>query len=885
MFSVGMIFWTGGPRGGGNLRADSGSGLDYDFNMVVMSEIDSANTFDFLYGGTVEVRDSQGAVHRFSLIDDENGEETVIETDDESVTIRIIPREYFYVKSYAISVGEIGDSFTPHYEHNNVLETEGALEYIFDDFDAMSPGSEYPDVKVVVVFAPIKYNLMIGTSGYGAGDHGIPANSLTRNTPTISLGDTGVTITNNFAQTTALRFAFLEIEKKTGGEPYRIGLSSDAAYGITYSSNVYTIAAVNEKFLAAFAEGGNVTVTGKYVRRYSVTVAPVVVNDSAVHSLGILLTTFNMIDVFTGVTYSTGQSVQAHPSSIQGLYDEGTIISVKATTNYGYTFVNFTRNGAIVPSTNQLDHTLTSAGLILAVNYNVNQYTLVISKRDNANNDIAAGNAYASVKVNGVDTTRVSGEGLKLNNVIKNIVYDSIIEHEGTKYGYVNTTIRQQHKFTEFENDTEIDEDFINGFVNEGTIEIAVNYSKQFALQVTNLAPLMGNVKIDEIDAEGNVVRENITLDEEEDENYFNSGTKFRITATAADYHSFLGFSGVSSTSILENTPFVAEITINYPREVFAAFAARSYLVVDNISDTESTYSTNSIIRVTYGKVPSNHSIKQWKINGVRHTELPNQGTDVQLVGNTLIVKLSADVLAYASHPDRQWIVNGVFAFESTVETGLNTGVILAFTIPGAVVLVLLVALLAFMYIDTKRKKLIREQLVEKRKDKQKRDFAGYLSDIKEGKVSGQITKADVKAEMKAQKTQNKAEKADNKAKPPPPPEKTAPAPAKPAAVKEPEKAAPAPAPAKTAAPAPKPAPLPGISTQQIVALLDGAAIQGDMTLVKAGKVVGTMQKDGAVFDAGGKAFAWVKLESGNIVDKDGTVVGVVGGNGSISRP
>lgn len=324
-------------------------------------------------------------------------------------------------------------------------------------------------------------------------------------------------------------------------------------------------------------------------------------------------------------------------------------------------------------------------------------------------------------------------------------------------------------------------------------------------------------------------------------------------------------------------------ITIATNTTVYLNFRADEMTIRPNsnkkFSFSRSTFTIDQTLHIVYD-LPSSRRIKEWKIDGKKYSKYGKTG-DITLSGNTLTIILSKEVLSNSN----LW-KDGELVIPNKVDDSFKESMLLLIGGVGVIIPLLAVVALFLFIKDARRKKFIKEQLAEKRVEGIKRDVGGYISNLRDGKDDGKISKQAIKQALK----EGKAKKKESKQVPATP----VPKPAAPKPTPIAPKPVPAPVPSATVPPRPAtttftPPPTPSApvisQTQQIIEMLCNSVLKPDMTIVKNGAIIATLQKDRTIIDRAGRQIATARLEDGALIDKENKVVGKVTGNGTIARP
>jgi hypothetical protein len=256
----------------------------------------------------------------------------------------------------------------------------------------------------------------------------------------------------------------------------------------------------------------------------------------------------------------------------------------------------------------------------------------------------------------------------------------------------------------------------------------------------------------------------------------------------------------------------------------------------------------------------ANREVKVWRINGVRvqdlARDLPNS---VTREGNTVTITLTAEWLARFDDG----------RLDSSVEFGYTT-IFLLLVIGLPSVILTLGAILAVYFVNLQRKKkLIKKYLLADKAARANFNQADIVSGAREGKDISGVSKAAIKAAMKAEKAKAKGN----------------PVPVQKAVTPKPTPViASAPKPPPPPPQAPKPATPPPPPPQKQIPKLAGTKMLPDRTIVDNDRnVVAVMRQDGTIVDRQGKAFAKIRMTDGAVIDINDKILGMVQGDGTIS--
>lgn len=541
-------------------------------------------------------------------------------------------------------------------------------------------------------------------------------------------------------------------------------------------------------------------------------------------------------------------------------FDIATSLTVYASDNQYFEFGGFDINNGIEESALSTYEKILNNNIIIDVKHTVVGYTLYVRglkvSFDSQGNmvygdDFDLGDKASFVLNGNAATASTSGNPVKAFDVLSGFQYNGGLDDYRFTGNFLVKTDIGYETFTSIN----LVSENISTYVNQnGVIVVVAELVEQFSLNVifNQAETSLGQVKVT-FDGTDELVDITKPID---------MGREVRIEATPANgYVAFIEIGGIAGQYFTSASKDVAIITMLSDRTVYPRFKSEKFVVSNAKLDFELYYNDNEDLKINnviYFSYTKEGKIKSWKINGIN---LSAFGDDVKRHGSTIEITLSAAFLGALSNANSSSVVWDVDKFSVTVDNEVtiaaNIGTLLLILIPSVLAVASLGVTSSFMLVNHKRKKLIKAQLVEKRQEKIKRDVGGYISDLREGK-GGEITKEDVKQAMKEQKRDK----------------------SKDTAVKATT--------ANTmAAASPRPALPPSYTGQQQLAyLLDGGAILTNRTVVSRNKmVIGTLQKDGTLIDAKGSVFATVKFDTGKIFDRSNNLVGVVSGNGTISKP
>lgn len=427
---------------------------------------------------------------------------------------------------------------------------------------------------------------------------------------------------------------------------------------------------------------------------------------------------------------------------------QGSVISVFARSDSSFEFQDFTTEGLLsgdikFQSTSELRFTV-NRNIRISVNFNeriINE-RLIISGL-NGNLDVPLGNTVR-LSINGAEITY--GENaipIEKFQTLDSITFDGI---PGYRFDDVSIKLKFPYLGNRFESfeykqkqvsgssqtfifDQVFNTDFFNYYLSVNSeIVIVFNLTRLHGLNVVVPNQGMGSYTVQKVLTGGALEEVNLS-----ENHFFDSGTEFKITAVPKAYHTFHGF---------DRAPFLGntlDITLLDNRTVNLHFSENTYQLISNLdvvtSTPTSTYCVGQTVVFTYD-VKANHSIKEWRINGDKLGK--GKFTGAKRNGNSITVTLTGDML-----------VDGKFDFKHNVSDSLRSGIVLGVVIPSLILLLLVAVLSVFVIINMKRKKMIKAQLIKERQGRMVRDVGGYISDLRDGKITSSISKEDVKKEMK----------------------------------------------------------------------------------------------------------------------------------------
>ena len=470
-----------------------------------------------------------------------------------------------------------------------------------------------------------------------------------------------------------------------------------------------------------------------------------------------------------------------------------------------------------------------------------------------------------------VTVTGLTNGFIQLGDKVTNIAFDdsTMLKYKLVGFSVQRNSINldpgaKRAWFDIFPVNEVITDTFFQTYLINGRITIVVDCSLLYALNfVDNYnSSLVKVFKADELGAFDFNTPVDMTR------NYFPAGTILRIEVTDEAYRIFQDFGGLSTDEKNRSDArgkYARVEIVNMARDINLVYMGKTFAVdeEENIdfhgdvlrgTDDMITIRVNATIAMTY-HVPKNNEIKSWKINNHDY-RFYGDASVVRLdkATRTLYLTLTPEVLHKLGVTSTDADIN----FNNSVNIGLKAGLITAITLPGLIVPVLAAVLLAFMFIHYKRKKLIKAQLTAERSEKIKRNVGGYIDDLRQGNITGNISNEDVKKAMKQQKEDKKVEKVKQK-------QQVKSVEAEPALTQKQSQAVKA--------------------TRTVMSSLDGCALLPDKTIVdKNKKKVARLQNDGSIVDLNGKAFAKVSLETGQITDEANNILGSIGGDGRINK-
>ncbi|MCL1789716.1 MAG: hemolysin family protein, partial [Oscillospiraceae bacterium] len=677
------------------------------------------------------------------------------------------------------------------------------------------------DYEIEVHFAPAQYQLEITAEYFDEEGVNVPSllSHITGAPTHVSLGDL-ITLDNDLETREDVRFGYFEIEYAAGNRR-NLGYQNEEVQ----NQVEFTFTALN---LDLHANEGAVKIIAVYVKTFRV-----IIDSNKNIPTEIPASSIQFVAV-SPVTVQEDGPVKAGSGLKDYYFDKGSDLTVYASSSSDFSFENFVLNSVTVPGTSTELTVPNISGIVeISVNFLPVGFDLVISGLDQKGDYVILDPSAYQVYIN--DLLNTANE-IRRDDFLTSVNFLSALGYIYDADAGIEIKRGSVYDQLDFSSGgVEITPQFLLDYEHNNEIVIVIRLKQIFALNIVS-PTISGNAETYEIWVSGakQTFRPSHSYN-------FPAGTEIEIVVKSFAYYTFGGFSGVSSASVDGS---MATVNLNSDnRQVGFSLNPIVYSVDSNMEFWTSAadgknFSVGDTITIIYDEdIASGHEISNWTITGVKSKDLAPYAT---LTGNIIVIDVTQDFLSTYTG----WFSGHELKLESEIKTGLKTGVILGITAAVGVVPILLLVLLVLMLMNRRRKKVIKAQLTEKRAEGIKRDIGGYVGKLRDGTDTGEITKAQVKQEMKVQKEAKKSTKTAKQA------------PAK--------KSAPKTAPAAKAAVA-------------VAPNLNGAALQKDRTITDSNKkVIANLQKDGSITDEKGNVFARARFEDGSIVDTKDNVIGIL---------
>lgn len=507
--------------------------------------------------------------------------------------------------------------------------------------------------------------------------------------------------------------------------------------------------------LDKFVSNEEVVIIGVYTRVYSVNLTSatesgetIINNNSALKLIAISPVTTDGANV----TLLTGPNTY--------YIDEGSNVTVQASTNKTFRFVKFVINKVTESSEVQYNINSLESDIEIVTQFKPAEYTLYIrgiltTLEDNGGGEtvesygkyVDLGN-NGSIYVNGIK--QVSTKNGTVVHAFDELSNAGYVEMDG--YKSIGMAIKSGKDCYSFENITIIDSDFIKDLVENQEIIIVVKLLRMYSLEmiIPSASEGLGSYQV-------MYAADFKTVDLTKD-NYFEAGTVLKIIAKpASGYHSFLGFSGVATTDYDPDNAKAAIITMDSSKTINVNFKADA-ISLKTSEDDDFEFSKTTQIKIgdslviTY-LVSGSEEIKDWKLDGV---SIDKFGSDAVINGNVLTLTLSEDVLnaLYTANADNVVWEGAGYSLKlvSDITTGMGTGTLMAIVLPATLIPLSIAIFLTFFLINYRRKKLIKSQLTEELKRDATLNAGSFIQGLREGTVSGKVDKEEIKKAMKDKK-------------------------------------------------------------------------------------------------------------------------------------
>ena len=479
---------------------------------------------------------------------------------------------------------------------------------------------------------------------------------------------------------------------------------------------------VDPEFLESYATGSVINVTAVYAETFLI-----VINTPTGGTLEIYIVNPN----------TAGQSTA---TSLNGYFEKGTEITVVATPSANYEFSAFSGHAGVVNGSTLNE--VVSQGATIVVSFAHKVYQVIILYENALTKARLASGFSAELDLT---NTEVAGS-VRVGSIIE-------VDEDATAAGFrfVGFYLRNAAGDVEFNIAGEnVDTTFLASYLTlDNKINIIAKYMEQYSIStyIDLTQTGMGTVLVE-------VWNKTTSAWDETSLNEFDAGTQLQVTATSKPHFDFTGFTGIYEYELYASN--IARINLSSDKVVQLEFAKTVYSFVQKdkidgatatgkLTISKASFNIGDTITIMYSP-PSSHNITGWKINGKTIEQLKSVfGDDVSRNGDTVTIKVSAN-----------WFNTYNTRLENDISTGLIGSIL--YTIVGAsvVIPVLIIILVVFFVLNAKKKKLVTAELKDKQATNYKMNTSSFIQDLREGKSVGQVTDADVKAEMKRRKKEGK---------------------------------------------------------------------------------------------------------------------------------
>ena len=228
------------------------------------------------------------------------------------------------------------------------------------------------------------------------------------------------------------------------------------------------------------------------------------------------------------------------------------------------------------------------------------------------------------------------------------------------------------------------------------------------------------------------------------------AGTEIIIRAIAYDFHEFVGFKQNFPSELYDpvNNPNELKVKVSIDRQFIINFKKTTYNIMPNItSESPVEVGADKIrlddeidISINLGTF---REIKDLKINGIQVSHSDYVG-DVVFSGNVATIKVTKDwLMGYSKGTD--------LALDIVVVTKLNDILMIVILCLSVAVPAMIAFAIFMIVLGKKQKKLALHSIRVKQAHEFRTNTGGFISDLREGVFTGQVTEKDLKGEIKDQ--------------------------------------------------------------------------------------------------------------------------------------
>jgi len=374
----------------------------------------------------------------------------------------------------------------------------------------------------------------------------------------------------------------------------------------------------------------------------------------------------------------------------------------------------------------------------IVVNFANEAFEIIFQARDGVNN-VGGVSGFVTTVNNATDNV------VRLDDEIRNI--QTTTDSYRDDHRFVNFTILDGQGGTIIiDSDVEITMDLLVANLNtRGQFVITANYIRVYTLNVVLAGDSLGM---------GTFTVRVYGQTEATTQRTFDRGTRLIITATPLTIGGTVITAPEFRTGLAsgEITGGVGEImSLNIGRTVTIGFTALPF----NLNDSLSTSGGGDLVasdnitgaRIGYTVVlmanpPGNREIRDWTVNGRSIDTLERDARfTVFQSGDSVSITLT-----------REWLNEFGLRLDSEVTFGIPTGVLIAILIPSILIPILLAAAVLYYLRSKKKYAEVRAALVDANRQKVMFNTGSFISDLKEGKDVGNVSKEDIKKKMKEDK-------------------------------------------------------------------------------------------------------------------------------------